>query len=118
MNNEVTLLDNELIRGDTRTVQVTFKQADGTSYDLTGATAYLTINRSKNPTNDDSAALQKTKTSFDNPTSGIVSFKLTSTDTNLTPGNYWFDVQLVDAEGNKLSRKGAEITVIPDITRS
>lgn len=112
------LADNELIRGDSRTIKVTFKDADGALYDLTGATAYLTINRNGKPTSDTTAALQKTETDIENPTSGIVSFKLSPTDTNLTPGNYWFDVQLVDAEGNKLSRKREELTVIPDITRS
>lgn len=112
------LEDNELIRGDSRTIKVTFKDADGALYDLTGATAYLTINRNGKPTSDLSAAVQITETNIENPASGIVTFRLTPTDTDLTPGTYWFDVQLVDAENNKLSRKREELTVIPDITRS
>lgn len=114
----MTLNDNELIRGDSRTFKVTFKKADGTLYDLTDGTAYLTVSRSGNPSNDTTAVIQKTQTNIDSPLDGVVTFRLTPADTNITPGVYWFDAQLVDAEENKLSRKRAEITVIPDITRT
>ena len=113
------LKDNELIHGDSRTIKATFKKVDGSLYDLTGATAYLTLNKSKNPTSDGTAAIQKIVTDIPEPESGIVRFKIIPADwENVDPGTYWFDVQLVDAGQNKLSRKREEITVIADITRS
>jgi predicted aspartyl protease len=109
-------MSDELIRGDSRTIKVTFKDSAGDLYDLTGATAYLTISKSANPSSDENAVIQKTQTNLTGE--GVVTFKLTPNDTEISPGNYWFDAQLVDAEENKLSRKRDKITVIPDITRS
>lgn len=116
----MSLEDNELIRGDSRTVRVTFKNADGTSRNLTGGTAYLTFNRSRTPTDDESAALQKVVDSFEAPSSGMVDFEISASDwgKDFTIGAYWMDAQLVSADGKVLSRKSEQITVIPDITRS
>lgn len=113
------LADNELIRGDSRTFKVRFLDAAGNARDLTGGTVYLTLNRSGDPVDDTSAALQKTITDIENPTSGIVTFKLSTVEAkSLKPGNYWYDAELVDAQGDTISAKRTEITVIPDITRS
>lgn len=115
----MTLKNNELIRGDSRTIKVTFKDASGNVIDLTGCTAYLTMNHNSNPTSDDTAAIQKVKDTFDEPESGQAIFRIVPTDWDgVEPGQYWLDAQLTDDEGNKLSRKREQITVIPDITRS
>lgn len=110
----------DYIRGDSRNIVVTFLQSDGvTPINLTGGKVYFTVNSSNAPTDDSSAVIAKTVTSFSAPTSGVATISLTNTDTqNITPGTYYYDVQLKDASGNVVSSKQATFTVIADITRS
>ena len=110
----------DFIRGDSRTITVTFVQSDGiTPIDLTGGKVYFTVNSSNNPTDDSGAVLQKTVTSFAAPTTGVASISLTNGDTqSITPGTYYYDVQLKDGSGNFVSSKQDQFIVIADVTRS
>lgn len=110
---------NNVIRGDSRTINCTFLASDGsTPIDLTGGTCYFTVNASSDPAADASAVLQKTATSFTNATSGQHSFSLTHSDTNITPGTYWYDAQFVDSLGNYLSSYRGRFIVQSDIART
>lgn len=111
-------IDN-VIRGDTRTINVTFLDSDGTTpINLTGGTAYFTVNTSSDPSNDTGAVIQKTATNFTSATEGEHTFTLTHTDTNITPGTYWYDVQFVDTLGNYLSGYRGKFIVQSDVTRT
>ncbi len=111
-------IDN-VIRGDTREVNCTFLQADGTTaIDLTGGTAYFTVSSSSDPSSDSSAVIQKTATTFTSATTGQHTFGLTHTDTDITPGEYWYDVQFVDGSGNYVSGYRGKFIVQSDITRT
>lgn len=108
-----------VIRGDTRTVNLTFLQSDGsTPVDLTGGTCYFTVNSSSDPSNDTSIAFQKTATSFTSPTTGQHTFTLTHSDTNITPASYWYDAQFKDSLGNYLSSYRGKFIVQSDVTRT
>ena len=110
---------NHVIRGDTRTISVTFLESDGsTPIDLTGGTVYFTVNSSQDPTSDSSKAIQKTATSFTDATHGNHIFTLTHSDTNITPGTYWYDTQFVDTIGNYLSSFRGKFIVQSDTTRT
>lgn len=110
---------SNVIRGDNRTVNLTFLQSDGaTAVDLTGGTVYFTVNSSSDPTDDTSKAIQKTATSFTNATGGKHTFTLTHSDTNITPGTYYYDAQFVDAVGNYLSSYKGKFLVVSDVTRT
>lgn len=108
-----------VIRGDTRTVNLTFLQADGsTPVNLTGGTVYFTVNTSSDPADDTAAAFQKTTTSFTSATTGQHTFTLTHSDTNITPGVYWYDAQFKDSTGSYLSSYRGRFEVQSDVTRT
>lgn len=111
-----------IIRGDTRTVNLTFLEADGsTPIVLTGGTVYFTVNSSSDPTDDTSVAFQRTATDatpFTSPTLGKHTFTLTHTNTNITPGTYWYDAQFVDSTGSYLSSYRGKFIVQSDTTRT
>jgi hypothetical protein len=111
---------DQVIRGDTRTVNLTFLQSDGsTPVNLTGGTVYFTVQSTSDPANDVTDLLfQKTATSFTSATTGQHTFTLTHANTNIDPDTYWYDCQLVDAVGNYLSSYRGKFIVQSDITRT
>lgn len=110
----------DYIRGDTRVINITCVQSDGvTPINLTGAKVYFTVNASASPVDDTSAAFQKTTTTHTAPLLGQTSITITNADTQaLTPGIYYYDVQLKDATGNITSLKQDVFTINADIGRS
>lgn len=110
---------SNVIRGDTRQVNLTFLQSDGsTPIDITGGTVYFTVSSSSDPSDDTGDAFQKTATVFTDPTAGQHTFTLTHANTNITPGTYWYDAQFVDSTGNYLSAYRGKFIVQSDVTRS
>lgn len=107
----------EVIRGDTRTITATFVDSDGTALDLTGGKVFFTVNANREPADDTAASVQKTITSFDNPTTGVQTITLTSSDTNIDPGTYFYDCQFVSSGGVVTSLKRSTFVVVGDITR-
>ena len=110
---------NNVIRGDTRTVNLTFLEADGsTPINLTGGTVYFTVNSSSDPDDDTTTAFQKTTTSFTDATAGEHTFTLTHSDTNIDPDTYWYDAQFKDAAGGYTSSYRGKFIVQSDVTRT
>jgi hypothetical protein len=110
---------SNVIRGDTRTINLTFLEADGsTPINLAGGTAYFTVNSSSDPSDDTSAAIQKTATSFTSASTGQHTFTLSHTDTNIAPGTYWYDAEFVDSLGSYLSAYRGKFIVQSDTTRT
>jgi len=111
---------SNVIRGDTRTVNLTFLASDGsTAIDLTGGTVYFTVQNSTDPTNDTTALMfQKTATSFTSATTGKHTFTLTHADTDIAAGTYWYDAQFVDSTGSYLSSYRGKFVVQSDTTRT
>jgi hypothetical protein len=109
------------IRGDNRTVNLTFLASDGaTPINLTGGTVYFTVNSSSDPSDDTSVAFQKTVlgSSATAPTLGQHTFTLTHANTDITPGTYWYDCQFVDSTGAYLSSYRGKFIVQSDTTRT
>lgn len=110
---------SNVIRGDTRQINLTFLQSDGsTPVDLTGGTVYFTVNSSSDPSDDTGVAFQKTATSFTDATAGEHTFTLTHSDTDITPATYWYDAQFKDPVGNYLSSYRGKFVVQSDVTRT
>lgn len=110
---------NNVIRGDTRQINLTFLQSDGTTpVDLSGGTAYFTVNSSSDPSSDVGASIAKSATVFTDATNGKHTFTLTHADTNIAAGKYWYDAQFVDSVGGYLSAYRGEFIVQPDVTRT
>lgn len=109
---------NNVIRGDTRTINCTFLDSDGDALNLAGGTVYFTVNEDEDPASDASAVIQKTATSFTSASTGRHTFTLTHSDTNITPGTYWYDVEFVDSTGGYLSSYRGKFIVQSDVTRT
>lgn len=113
---------SNVIRGDSRTVKLTFLEADGsTAVDLTGGTVRFTVNSSSDPADDTGVAFQLTATDatpFTDPTHGKHTFTLSHSNTNIDPATYWYDAELVDSAGGYLSSYRGKFIVQSDITRT
>jgi hypothetical protein len=101
-------------RGDSGRLDVTVTQSDGTAYDLTGATLFLTVKNSL--TDGDSAAvIRKEVTAHDAPLAGESHFEILTTD-NATAGTRFYDVQLKDSANKIFTLFGGVWRVVADVT--
>jgi hypothetical protein len=97
----------QLVRGNTRAINVTFKQKDGTPYDLTGGSVFCAFTTDKDPSDDTDAAINITPiTSFTNPTLGQSRIVLSATQTRIAPNTYFVGIQAVLADGTVLEDTG------------
>lgn len=105
-------IDLHLIRGDSYTIKFTIS-----GMDLTGATVFFTVKSAIDADATDAAALIAVEvTDHLNPTAGVTEIPLSASDTTVTPGEYYYDIQV---------KKGSTVTSIPvrrckiygDITR-
>jgi len=101
-------------RGDTGRLDVVVKQADGTAYDLTGSTLFLTVKNALTDT-DEQAVIRKEITEHDDATEGESFFTLLEAD-NATTGTRRYDVQLVTDAGDTFTLFGGIWQVVADVT--
>ena len=101
-------------RGDSGRLDVTVKQADGTAYNLTGATLFLTVKTALTDA-DSAAVIRKEVTSHDNAAGGISQFILVPVD-NATAGTRYYDVQLKTADERIYTLFGGLWKVLSDVT--
>jgi len=110
-----------LVRGDSQTYTLTFKQADGTLYCLKNWVVFFTLKT--NPSLPDSqASLQKIVTSFADSTagtSGVATISLTPEDTvNLDPMEYDFDIAVRTAANETYTVLRGKLDLEYDVTRT
>lgn len=102
-----------IVRGDNHTITVTFSDTD-----ITGATVFFTVKSAIDAAADDSAAsITKDVTSHSDPTNGVTLISLSNSDTNITPGLYYYDIQLKTAGGSIVSVPPRRLEIISDVTR-
>ena len=101
-------------RGDSGRLDVTVTQSDGTAYDLTGSTLFLTVKNALTDA-DSAAVILKEVTSHDAPTSGESHFEILTTD-NATAGVRFYDVQLVTDASDVFTLFGGIWKVVGDVT--
>lgn len=88
-----------IIRGDSLNIPFTVNM------DITGATVFFTAKAAlDNDVADTSAVISVEVTSHDDPANGSTTIPLSTSDTNVTPGEYFYDIQI---------KIGSEITSIP-----
>jgi len=109
-----TSADLTWTRGDSGRLDVTVKQADGTAYDLTGATLFLTVKNALTDA-DSAAVIRKEVTSHDNAAGGLSHFDLLTTD-NATAGTRFYDVQLKTSDAKIFTLFGGLWKVLADVT--
>ena len=87
-------------RGDTVPYNVTFTE-NGVAKDISNMILFITLKANKADT-DAAAAMQKKHTfpADANSIAGTGTVILTSAETNVSPGKYYYDIQLVDPTPN------------------
>jgi hypothetical protein len=101
-------------RGDSGRLDVTVTQSDGTAYDLTGATLFLTVKNALTDA-DSAAVIRKEVTSHDDAEAGESHFEILTTD-NATSGVRFYDVQLKDSANKIFTLFGGVWRVVADVT--
>ena len=104
------------IRGDTKTLNLTFKDDTGTPVNLTGSKVYLTVKKSVNDSDDD-ALIKKDVTGHTNATAGETQITLSATDTNIEEGLYVWDIQIKYSDNSINSTMKGDFEVVSDVTR-
>lgn len=105
----------EIIKRDDSDFQLTFKDIDGNAIDLTNGVVFFTVKKVKIDT-DVNAIIKKEITTFDDASSGIALLSLTAEETDISAGDYWFDIQLKDSNGKITSSSAGRFLVMQDIT--
>jgi hypothetical protein len=101
-------------RGDSGRLDVTVKESDGTAYDLTGATLFLTVKNALTDA-DSAAVIRKEVTSHDDAEAGESHFDLLTTD-NATAATRFYDVQLKTSDAKIFTLFGGLWKVLSDVT--
>ena len=106
----------EIKRGDSKSYTLTFKDDDGALIDITDWTIFFTAKETVTDT-DANAKISKDITSHTDPTNGETQIQLNSTDTNLTPGNYIYDIQIKKDTGEINTIVEGTLTITKDVTQ-
>jgi len=106
-------------RGDTKDVQVRLT-SDGAAIDVNGYTARLTIDTRKEPTDTSTQVFQTTATLNSPATDGILRFDFAlfaSASPEISPGSYYYDVEVTDAGGEIFTPLIGKFVVKQDISK-
>ena len=93
------MADLFVFRGDSKSYNLTFKDSDGVAIDITGYTIKFTVKENKDDTQAN-AIIKKVVTTHSDPTNGITAVTLSTSDTDLTVKDYYYDFEMEDASGN------------------
>ncbi len=108
----------KMYRGDSYPIVITISDSStGSAIDITGYSFKLTVNSDQNPTSTANQQFTVDGVLDADPTTGKVSFTPTTTDTDITPGNYFYDIEMTDASGNVKTIAKSSFTISQDITK-
>lgn len=94
----------EMFRGDTAPIGLNFVQKENrnAAFDLTGiSTMVIAADTQQNPT-DETTQLWAVTMSITSAANGTTTFALNSTQADMDPAVYWFDVQATYTAGSTL----------------
>ena len=106
----------ELYRKSTKAYELQFMK-DGAGIDITDWTVYFTIKGNVDD-DDDDAELRKSVTSHSEPTSGKTLIELTTSDTDIDKGNYYYSIDYKDDEGNEDVLFQGRITILEPVLKT
>ena len=116
---ETTPLDKDLklSQKTTKIYEMQFKK-DGIPVDITDWIVFFTLKENMNDT-DDNAKIKKTIITHEDATNGKSLIQLSSTDTDLTPKSYYYDIKVKDncSPANIVVIVRGRITVEKIVTR-
>jgi len=85
-------------RGDSKILHVVVKTDAGVAIDITGWILFFTVKASKSDADVD-AIIKKDITEHTHADAGLSDIVLTSTDTKVCSGNYFYDIQAKELDG-------------------
>jgi len=116
--------DNQIniIRGNTTTFNILFKDNNGAVMNITDYTVWFTVRATVPATSvhtDVGAviAVKQLPAALTDPLIGKTTFTLTPTNTDIDPGIYVYDVQYSTDDDDRYSSAIGNFSVTPDITR-
>lgn len=98
--------------GDTATIQITVTDYDGDAFDLTSFTAVFTAKEG-----DEDPVISVEEACDTDPTTGIETLTLASTDTAIDVGKYDYDIKVYNADDPKIVHTVAKgkLQILADI---
>jgi len=100
--------------GETKRFTITCK-IDGVAQNITSDTVRFTM-KSNRSDSDASAAIQKDADVATQGSSGVAIFTLTPTDTDVSPGSYFCDVQWIRSDGSEYVVYDGRISVLERVS--
>jgi hypothetical protein len=120
-----TECDIEKRRGDTKDISIRLRDSSGNNLDVTGYTALMTLNTVKDPNPETSpergVQIFQTSGAPNSPgTDGVIRFDFNSFGGSpyVSPGNYFYDVQITDVAGEIFTPLIGKFKVVQDITKN
>ena len=105
------------VRGDTLYLSLQVTDAETKQpVDITGWIVYFTV-KGKPTDGDDQAVLQKVITVSEGA-EGKVTITCLNTEMELTPAKYYYDIQMITAQGEVFTPIIGQITIVQDITHT
>jgi len=92
------IYDLEIEKGNTEDLKLLFK-SNGIGIDITDYTVYFTAKRSLSDI-DASAVINKSITSHSSATTGETLIELSSSDTDITVGSYYYSIDVKDDDSD------------------
>lgn len=106
----------EMVRGDSKTYTLLFRDENDACVDITGWTIFFTVKQNAGQTDDD-AKIKKDITVHTDPLNGQSAIELTPSDTANLLGGYLYDIQYKDTTGKIQTIVEGIFSVSKDITR-
>lgn len=91
-----TLESQEVYRGESRTLSLTFTDENGSAIDITGYVILFTVKAALDTDATDSNALISKSGTITDAANGLASISILSTDTLIEAGTYYYDIKYVN----------------------
>ena len=116
MSSHLTTIAIERKRGDNFPFQFTLTDDTGTAIDITGFSFRMVVDPSPNPS-DALANIFDLAGVITDAVNGVFEIRPTIGDMDITPGVYFYEVQMIDAGSNVRTIVAGQFTVEQDIVK-
>jgi hypothetical protein len=107
----------EVDRGCSKDYVLTFVDSSGSAIDITDYTIYMTVKQNfDTDSTDANAVISKTITNHTSPTTGVSTITLSNSDTELSVGNYFYDIAYKNTDGDKILIQEGKFKVSYSVT--
>lgn len=104
-------------RGDSDAKGFIIQDGNGVAVNITGFSFKLTVNSEKDPTTVDNQQFTVVGAITDGP-NGKVAFSPSATDTDITPGAYFYDIEQTDSGGGIATLLIGKCIIVQDISKA